>query len=92
MAEARQAVAFQFAITDEGISLHFDKAAVKTALRSFFGSYGQRILKIRTAIYSGVFPASPLSLFVITALVFSLWLAGCDTSYGTLPYVLSLSR
>lgn len=92
MAEARQAVAFQFAITDEGISLHFDKAAVKTALRSFFGTYRQRIFKVRTAIYRGVFPASPLSLVVIASLVFALWLVGYDTSYGALPRILSFSR
>ena len=92
MAEAHQAVAFQFAITDEGVSLHLDRAAVKTAIRSYFGGYGKRIARIRAAIYSGIFPASPLSLVVILALVVGLWLSGRDLSLGVLPSLLAFSR
>ena len=92
MAEAHQAVAFQFAITDEGVSLHFDKAAVKSALLSFFGAYRQRIERVRTAIYRGIFPASPLSLGVILGLVTLLWFAGYDTTYGGLPWILKHTR
>ena len=92
MAEARQAVAFQFAITDEGVSLHFDKGAVKRALGSFFRGHGKRVLRLRAAIYSGVFPASPVSLAVILALVTGLWLAGYNVSWGALPTLLSVSR
>lgn len=92
MAEAHQAVAFQFAITDEGISLHFDKAAVKTALLSFFGTYRRRLFRIRTAISRGIFPASPLSLVVIFALVTLLSFAGYDTTYGVLPRIIDISR
>jgi hypothetical protein len=92
MAEAHQAVAFQFAITDEGISLHFDREAVKSALRSYFRGHGKKILRLRAAIYRGVFPASPVSLVVILALVTGLWLAGYDLSLGVFPAVLSLAR
>lgn len=92
MAEAHQAVAFQFAITDEGILLHFDKTAVKSALLSFFGTYRQRILKVRTAIYRGIFPASPVSLAVILALVAAIWAAGYDPTWGVFPRVLAVSQ
>lgn len=92
MAEAHQAVAFQFSITDEGILLHFDKTAVKSALLSFFGSYRKRILKVRTAIYRGIFPASPVSLAVIVALVVALWSAGYDPTCGVLPRVRAVSQ
>lgn len=92
MAEAHQAVAFQFVITDEGILVHFDKTAVRTALLSFFGIYRKRILKVRTAIYRGIFPASPVSLAVIVALVALLWAAGCDPTYGALPRVTAASQ
>ena len=92
MAEAHQAVAFQFAITDEGISLHFDREAVKSALRSYFWGHGKKIQRLRAAIYRGVFPASPASLVVILALVTGLWLAGYDLSFGVFPFFLSLSR
>ena len=92
MAEAHQAVAFQFVITDEGISLHFDKSAVKLAVLSFFGIYRKRFLKVRTAIHRGIFPASPVSLAVILGLVVLLSLAGYDPTFGLLPRVLSISR
>ena len=92
MAEARQAVAFQFAITDEGVSLHFDRQAVKKAVRSYLTGYGKRILRVQAAIYSGVFPASPVSLAVILALVVGLWLAGWNVSWGILPVLISFSR
>lgn len=92
MAEAHQAVAFQFAITDEGILLHFDKTAVKSALASFFGTYRKRIEKFRTAIYRGIFPASPLSLAVIVALVALFWSSGYDPTCGVLPQVVALSQ
>jgi hypothetical protein len=92
MAEARQAVAFQFAITDEGISLHFDKTAVKTALSSFFGTYKKRFQGALTALYRGVFPASPISLAVISCLVALVSLAGYDTTFGVLPLILAVSK
>ena len=92
MAEAHQAVAFQFQVTDEGISLHFDKAAVKAALLSFFGIYRRRLLKARTALYRGIFPASPLSLAVILGLVVLLALLGVDPTYGVLPLMVSISQ
>lgn len=92
MAEARQAVAFQFAITDEGVSLHCDREAVKAAFRSYFRGQGKKVQRLRTAIGRGVFPASPTSLAVIIAVVVGLWLAGYDTSLGILPAIITISR
>jgi len=87
MAEARQAVAFQFAVTDEGISIHCDKEAVKSALKSFFGIYKRRYLSARNALLRGVYPASPLSLIVLLVLVIGLHLCGVDPTWGILGWV-----
>ncbi len=67
MAEAHQAVAFQFVVTDEGISVHLDREAVKKALKSVLGAYRRRYFRTRNAILNGVFPATPVSLVFILA-------------------------
>lgn len=83
MAEAHQAVAFQFAVTDEGISVHFDREAVKRALKAFLGAYRGRYFRTRNAILNGVFPASPLSLLLILAIiVFLHYRFGLDPTFG----------
>ena len=92
MAEAHQAVAFQFAVTDEGISVHFDKEAIKTALKSFFGIYKRRYLTAKNALLRGVYPASPLSLVVLLVLVVGLYLCGVDPTWGILGWVAGIAR
>ena len=92
MAEAHQAVAFQFAVTDEGISIHFDRTAVKSALRSFLNIYRRRYLQVRTRLFNGVFPASPLSLVVALLAVFGLYLYGADPTYGLMHWITGFAR
>ena len=82
MAEAHQAVAFQFAVTDEGISVHFDRSAVKTTIDTLTHLSIRRIYLMRTAFLKGIFPATPLSLLVVTSSVFGLYAAGIDPSLG----------
>lgn len=65
MAEARQAVAFQFAVTEGGIQVHFDKEAVKSAVQALLGFTKSRYLRARNALLKGVYPASPWSLVPI---------------------------
>ena len=92
MAEAHQAVAFQFVVTDEGISFHFDKTAVRSALGSFFGLYRKRFVRVRNSFYQGIYPASPLSLALIMAAVFAVFLSGRDPTFGILPWMLEICR
>lgn len=92
MAEAHQAVAFQFAVTDEGIHVHFDSAAVKQALRSFLGLFKYRYWRARNAVLQGVFPASPVSLVLILAVVWGIHWSGGDPSWGALAKITTLTR
>ena len=92
MAEAHQAVAFQFAVTDQGIHVHFDGAAVKQALRSFLGLFKYRYWRARNAILQGVFPASPFSLLLILAVVWGVHWSGGDPSWGALAKITALTR
>ena len=82
MAEARQAVAFQFAVTEEGIQIHFDKEAVKSTIKSLLSFTKSRYLRARRALLQGTFPASPLSLIFFVVLVGSMYAGGWDPSLG----------
>ena len=82
MAEAHQAVAFQFAVTDEGISVHFDRSAVRSAADTLARLGIKRFYLMRTSFLKGIFPATPLSLLVVTSSVFGLYAAGIDPSLG----------
>ena len=80
MAEARQAVAFQFAVTEEGIQVHFDKDAVKSAIKALLGFTKSRYLRMTNALLKGLFPASPWSLLVIGVLVACVFSIELDSS------------
>lgn len=82
MAEARQAVAFQFAVTEEGIKVQFDRGAVKSAIQALGYFAKSHYLRARTALLNGVFPASPLSLVVVSGAVGLSAAAGRDPTFG----------
>ena len=92
MAEAHQAVAFQFAVTDEGVLLHVDKSAVQSALSALFHLIYTRYYRIKTSFLKGIFPATPLSLLVVTGGVFVLYAIGYDPSYGVLSLLSTIPR
>ena len=82
MAEARQAVAFQFAVTEEGIKVQFDSGAVKSAIRALGYFANSQYLRARNALLNGVFPASPYSLVVVSGAVGLAAAAGRDPTFG----------
>lgn len=90
MAEARQAVAFQFAVTEEGVKIHFDRAVVKSAGKALLNLTRSRLLRAQDAVLQGIFPASPLSLAVIGAAVAGATYYGKDISLGLNNWILNL--
>lgn len=90
MAEARQAVAFQFAVTEDGVKIHFDGAAVKSAGKALFDFTKSRVVRAHNAVLQGIFPASPLSLVVIGGAVVGATYFGKDISLGLNNWILSL--
>lgn len=82
MAEARQAVAFQFAVTEEGVKIQFDQEAVKSAVKALVGFGWTRYLRARNAVLNGLFPASPLSLAVVGGAVGVSAVTGRDPTFG----------
>jgi len=93
MAEARQAVAFQFSVTDEG-QLKFDYSleGIKVLLLSSLRSIYRKYIHFRNTLLIGVFPASPVSLLLISSLLVAASYSGhfdvvgfCDRYIGHIP-------
>lgn len=87
MAEAHQAVAFQFRVTEDGIDVHLDREAVKTAVKSLLGLYKTRYVRFRNALLRGVFPASPLSFVFVLAVITGIYWYSWDPLGGLLTWI-----
>ena len=92
MAEARQAVAFQFVVTDEGIRLQVDKSAVGIVITTVGRGTVAQFQRIRTAFLKGIFPATPLSLAFFTGGTFALYHFGYDPLFGLARLTQSVPR
>lgn len=92
MAEARQAVAFQFAVTSEGVKVEFNKDAIKSASRALLGFARVRYLIARNAVHQGIFPASHYSLLGIAGVVSATRHRGYDPTFGAGGFLVSTVR
>ncbi|XP_069750811.1 carnitine O-palmitoyltransferase 1, liver isoform-like isoform X2 [Narcine bancroftii] len=82
MAEAHQAVAFQFTVTPDGIDLHLSHEALKQVYLSGLRSWKKRFRRYKNGILTGVYPASPSSwLFVVVSVIATMY-ARVDPSLG----------
>uniref|UniRef100_A0AAY4DTI7 Carnitine O-palmitoyltransferase 1, muscle isoform n=1 Tax=Denticeps clupeoides TaxID=299321 RepID=A0AAY4DTI7_9TELE len=94
MAEAHQAVGFQFTVRPDGIDLHLSREVLKHIYLSGVTSWRKRAIRFKNDILAGVYPASPSSwLFVVVAIMSSVY-ARIDPSMGmidsikaTLPFM-----
>lgn len=92
MAEAHSAVAFQFSVTDEGIAFHFDKAAICGVVSSILHIVYNKFFNIKKAFLKGIFPATPLSLLVVTTSVITLYAVNIDPTIGIASLSLPIAR
>uniref|UniRef100_A0A1A8RDF2 carnitine O-palmitoyltransferase n=1 Tax=Nothobranchius rachovii TaxID=451742 RepID=A0A1A8RDF2_9TELE len=87
MAEAHQAVAFQFTVTPEGIDLQLSHQALSEIYLSGVRSWKKRIIRIKNNVISGVYPASPSSwLFVVIAILATMYTRS-DPSMGLIAKI-----
>ncbi|XP_030626166.1 carnitine O-palmitoyltransferase 1, liver isoform [Chanos chanos] len=87
MAEAHQAVAFQFTITPEGIDLHLSHEALHQVYLSGLRSWKKRIVRLKNCVVTGVYPASPSSwLFVVIAILATMYTRS-DPSMGLIAKI-----
>ncbi|KAJ8249095.1 hypothetical protein GJAV_G00231120 [Gymnothorax javanicus] len=65
MAEAHQAVAFQFTVTPDGIDLHLCHEALRQVYLSGLHSWKKRFIRFKNGIMTGVYPGSPTGFMVV---------------------------
>ncbi|XP_053497455.1 carnitine O-palmitoyltransferase 1, liver isoform isoform X1 [Ictalurus furcatus] len=65
MAEAHQAVAFQFTVTPDGIDLHLCHEALRQIYLSALHSWKKRFIRFKNGVITGVYPGSPSGLLVV---------------------------
>ncbi|XP_066564806.1 carnitine O-palmitoyltransferase 1, liver isoform isoform X2 [Amia ocellicauda] len=87
MAEAHQAVAFQFTITPEGIDLQLSHQALRQVYLSGLRSWRKRLIRVKNSVITGVYPASPSSwLFVVIAILATMYTRS-DPSMGLIAKI-----
>uniref|UniRef100_A0A667XIB3 carnitine O-palmitoyltransferase n=1 Tax=Myripristis murdjan TaxID=586833 RepID=A0A667XIB3_9TELE len=87
MAEAHQAVAFQFTVTPEGIDLQLSHQALTEIYLSGLRSWKKRLIRLKNSVITGVYPASPSSwLFVVIAILATMYTRS-DPSMGLIAKI-----
>uniref|UniRef100_A0A2K6EEB9 Carnitine O-palmitoyltransferase 1, liver isoform n=1 Tax=Propithecus coquereli TaxID=379532 RepID=A0A2K6EEB9_PROCO len=87
MAEAHQAVAFQFTVTPEGIDLQLSHEALKQIYLSGLHSWKKKFIRFKNGIITGVYPASPSSWLIVVVGVMSTMYAKIDPSLGIIAKI-----
>uniref|UniRef100_G3UNC8 carnitine O-palmitoyltransferase n=1 Tax=Loxodonta africana TaxID=9785 RepID=G3UNC8_LOXAF len=87
MAEAHQAVAFQFTVTPDGIDLQLSHEALKQIYLSGLHSWKKKFIRFKNGIITGVYPASPSSWLIVVVGVMSTMYAKIDPSLGIIAKI-----
>ncbi|CAM4623188.1 unnamed protein product [Lepidochelys kempii] len=82
MAEAHQAVAFQFTVSPEGVDLRLSHVALKQVYLAGLRSWKKKITRLRNSLLTGVFPASPASWLVMRTAILASQASRLDPSMG----------
>uniref|UniRef100_A0A3Q1APK3 Carnitine O-palmitoyltransferase 1, muscle isoform n=1 Tax=Amphiprion ocellaris TaxID=80972 RepID=A0A3Q1APK3_AMPOC len=82
MAEAHQAVGFQFTVRPDGVDLKLSQEVIKNIYLSGVTAWKKRAIQFKNGVLAGVYPASPSSwLIVVIAMMSSLYIH-VDPSLG----------
>ncbi|KAG8517996.1 Carnitine O-palmitoyltransferase 1, muscle isoform [Galemys pyrenaicus] len=87
MAEAHQAVAFQFTVTPEGVDFRLSREALKHVYLSGINSWKKRLIRIKNGILRGVYPGSPTSWLVVVMATVGSSYCKVDISMGLVCYI-----
>uniref|UniRef100_A0A4W5KC02 Carnitine O-palmitoyltransferase 1, muscle isoform n=1 Tax=Hucho hucho TaxID=62062 RepID=A0A4W5KC02_9TELE len=87
MAEAHQAVGFQFTVTPDGIDLHLSREVLKHIYLSGVTSWRKRAIRFKNGILTGVYPASPSSWLIVVIAIMSTIYARIDPSLGMIDTI-----
>uniref|UniRef100_A0A663E2K7 Carnitine O-palmitoyltransferase 1, muscle isoform n=1 Tax=Aquila chrysaetos chrysaetos TaxID=223781 RepID=A0A663E2K7_AQUCH len=87
MAEAHQAVAFQFTVTPEGLDFHLGREAIKQLYLAGISSWKKRLVRAKNSFLTGVYPASPSSWMVVMVATAGSFYCQVDPSLGMIARI-----
>uniref|UniRef100_A0A8C5MVR1 Carnitine O-palmitoyltransferase 1, muscle isoform n=1 Tax=Leptobrachium leishanense TaxID=445787 RepID=A0A8C5MVR1_9ANUR len=87
MAEAHQAVAFQFTVTPDGIDLQLGRDALRHLYLSGLVACRKRLIRLKSSVLSGVYPASPSTWFAVVAVTLGSLYGKLDPSLGLITKI-----
>ncbi|KAM4677552.1 carnitine O-palmitoyltransferase 1, muscle isoform [Discoglossus pictus] len=87
MAEAHQAVAFQFTVTPDGIDLQLSRDALRHLYLSGFIACRKRLIRLKSSVLSGVYPAGPSTWFAVVAATLGSLYGNVDPSFGLITKI-----
>ncbi|NXA02832.1 CPT1B palmitoyltransferase, partial [Nesospiza acunhae] len=87
MAEAHQAVAFQFTVTPEGLGFHLSREAVRQLYLAVVHSWKKRLVRAKNSFLTGVYPASPSSWMVVVMATAGSCYCQVDPSLGLIARI-----
>ncbi|XP_053095094.1 carnitine O-palmitoyltransferase 1, liver isoform isoform X3 [Pangasianodon hypophthalmus] len=87
MAEAHQAVAFQFTITPEGFDLQLSRQALNQIYISGLRSWKKRVSRVKNGVLTGMYPASPSSWLFVAVVTLATLYAESDPSMGLISKI-----
>ncbi|KAG8576510.1 hypothetical protein GDO81_009887 [Engystomops pustulosus] len=90
MAEAHQAVAFQFTVTPDGIDLQLGRDALRHLYLSSLIACRKRLITLKSSVLSGVYPASPSTWFAVVAVTLGSLYGKVDISFGLINKISNL--
>ena len=89
MAEARQAVGFQFAVTHDGnLNINFDTEVLKLIFHALERGWKKRFARFINSIHNGIFPFGPMVLMGNTLILTAIHLMNRDLFFGITQRIL----
>ncbi|CAF2342078.1 unnamed protein product [Rotaria sp. Silwood2] len=87
MAEAHEAVAFQFTVGAEGVSVNLSYDVFKALLYSGLRSWKLRCRRTMNSLYNTMYPGHPLRGIAWCGVIYGLNIKGYDPSYGLIDWI-----
>ncbi|XP_019712682.1 carnitine O-palmitoyltransferase 1, muscle isoform [Hippocampus comes] len=82
MAEAHQAVGFQFTVRPDGVDFKLSQEVITNICQAGLTVWKKRAIQFKNGILAGVYPASPSSWLIVVIVMMSSLYTGMDPSLG----------
>ncbi|XP_037110057.1 carnitine O-palmitoyltransferase 1, muscle isoform isoform X2 [Syngnathus acus] len=82
MAEAHQAVGFQFTVRPDGVDLKLSQEVITNICQAGLTAWKKRAIRFKNGILADLYPASPSSWLIVVIVMISSLYTGLDLSLG----------